>query len=68
MLLEICINALNRWFRFTIGTSLLVNVSRIKEINKHFNSCFIIKIDDMAQTRLQSGRGYYEQVKKLMEI
>jgi two-component system, LytTR family, response regulator len=46
----------------------LVNVSRIKEINKHFNSCFIIKIDDVAQTRLQSGRGYYEQVKRLMEI
>jgi two-component system LytT family response regulator len=51
-----------------IHRSLLVNVSRIKEINKHFNSCFIIKIDDHAQTRLQSGRGYYEQVKRLMEI
>jgi len=51
-----------------IHRSLLVNVSRIKEINKHFNSCFIIKIDDVAQTRLQSGRGYYELVKRLMEI
>ncbi len=51
-----------------IHRSLLVNVKRIKEINKHFNSCFIIKIDDVTQTRLQSGRGYYEQVKKLMEI
>jgi two-component system LytT family response regulator len=51
-----------------IHRSLLVNVSRIKEINKHFNSCFIIRIDDVTQTRLQSGRVYYEQVKALMEI
>jgi two-component system LytT family response regulator len=51
-----------------IHRSLLVNVSRIREINKHFNGCFILKIDDFAQTKLQSGRGYAEEVKRLMEI
>ena len=51
-----------------IHRSLLVNVSRIKEINKHFNSCFIIKIDDFNQTKLQSGRSYCDQVKGLLEI
>ncbi len=51
-----------------IHRSLLVNISRIREINKHFNGCFILKIDDFGQTKLQSGRGYYEQVRGLMEI
>lgn len=51
-----------------IHRSMLVNVSRIKEINKHFNGCFIIKIDDLSQTKLQSGRGYADEVKRLMEI
>jgi two-component system, LytTR family, response regulator len=51
-----------------IHRSLLVNVVRIKEINKYFNGCFVIKIDDVGQTKLQSGRSYGEQVKKLMEI
>lgn len=51
-----------------IHRSLLVNVSRIREINKHFNGCYIVKIDDFSQTKLQSGRGYGELVKRLMEI
>ncbi|MBL7971348.1 MAG: response regulator transcription factor [Prolixibacteraceae bacterium] len=51
-----------------IHRSLLVSVNRIKEINRHFNGCFIVRIDDIGQTKLQSGRGYGEQVKKLMEI
>jgi two-component system LytT family response regulator len=51
-----------------IHRSLLVNVSRVREISKHFNGCYIVKIDDVNQTRLQSGRSYSEQVKGLMEI
>jgi len=51
-----------------IHRSLLVNVSRIREISKHFNGCYIVKIDDVNQTKLQTGRGYSEQVKELMEI
>ena len=51
-----------------IHRSLLVNVSRIREINKHFNGCFILKIDDFVQTKLQSGSGYAEEVKRLLEI
>ena len=51
-----------------IHRSLLVNVSRIREINKHFNGCFILKIDDFVQTKLQSGRCYAEEVKRLLEI
>jgi two-component system LytT family response regulator len=51
-----------------IHRSLLVSINRIKEINRHFNGCFIVRIDDVNQTKLQSGRGYGEQVKRLMEI
>jgi two-component system LytT family response regulator len=51
-----------------IHRSLLVNISRIKEINKHFGSRYLIKMDDNRQSRLTTGRGYSEQVKSLMEI
>ena len=51
-----------------IHRSLLVNVSRIKEIDKHFSSRFVVKMDDVGQTKLVTGRNYCEQVKRLMEI
>lgn len=51
-----------------IQRALLVNVSRIKEIDKHFGGRFIIKMDDKVQTRLTSGRNYAERIKMLMEI
>lgn len=51
-----------------IHRSLLVNVSRIREINKHDGSRFVVKMDDSSQTKLLTGRGYCEQVRGLMEI
>ena len=51
-----------------IHRSLLVNVSRIREIDKHFGSRFILKMDDAGQTKLTSGRNYYDQIKEIMEI
>ena len=51
-----------------IHRSLLVNVSRIREINKHFSSRYLVKMDDSSQTKLLTGRGYCEQVRALMEI
>ena len=51
-----------------IHRSLLVNVKRIREINKHFSSRYVVKMDDSNQTKLLSGRGYCEMVKGLMEI
>ena len=51
-----------------IHRSLLVNVSRIHEINKHFSSRYVVKMDDSNQSKLLSGRGYCEQVRGLMEI
>lgn len=51
-----------------IHRSLLVNVSRIREIDKHYGSRYVVKMDDSSQTKLLSGRGYCEQVRGLMEI
>lgn len=51
-----------------IHRSLLVNVSRIREINKHFSSRYVVKMDDSNQSKLISGRAYCEQVRGLMEI
>ncbi len=51
-----------------IHRALLVNVSRIKEIDKHFSSRFVVKMDDTGQTKLISGRSYCDSVKMLMEI
>jgi len=51
-----------------IQRSLLINVSRIIEIDKHFGSRFIIKMDDAGHTKLTSGRNYYLQIKEIMEI
>ena len=51
-----------------IHRSLLVNVSRIREINKHYGSRFVVKMDDSFQSKLLTGRGYCEQVRGLMEI
>ena len=51
-----------------IHRSLLVNVVHIKEIDKHFSSRFVVKMDDIGQTKLISGRNYCEQLRMLMEI
>ena len=51
-----------------IHRSLLVNVAQIKEIDKHFSSRFVVKMDDTSQTKLISGRNYCEQLRMLMEI
>jgi two-component system, LytTR family, response regulator len=51
-----------------VHRSLLVNISRIREIDKHYGSRFILKMDDSEGTVLMTGRNYYDQVKMLTEI
>jgi two-component system LytT family response regulator len=51
-----------------IHRSLLVNVKLIKELDKHFSSRYVVKMDDICQTKLISGRNYCEKVRMLMEI
>jgi two-component system LytT family response regulator len=51
-----------------IQRSVLVNVKRIKEINRHFNGRYTIILDDLTKTRLVSGRNYSAQIRILLEI
>ena len=51
-----------------VHRSLLVNSNLIREINRHYGSRFILKMDDSEGTILMTGRNYYDQVKSLMEI
>jgi len=41
---------------------------RIMHIDKHFSSRFVVKMDDISQTKLIIGRNYSDQVRRLMEI
>lgn len=51
-----------------IQRSILVNRTRIKEIEKHYSGRYVVKLNDTAVTKLTSGKNYSEQIKKLLEI
>jgi two-component system LytT family response regulator len=51
-----------------IQRAVLVNSLLIKEINKHSNSRYIIRMNDINGSKLISGRNYCEQVRKFMEL
>lgn len=55
------------WF-IRVHKSFLVNKNLIKEIRKHFNNRFVMILDDYDQTKITSGRSYYQVVKELSEI
>lgn len=58
---------LPKWF-IRVHKSFLVNKNLIKEIHKHFNNRFVLILDDYDQSRITSGRSYYQAVKELSEI
>lgn len=51
-----------------IHRALLVNKKRISEIDKHFGSRFVIKMNDINQSKLMTGRNYCDKIRMLMEI
>ena len=51
-----------------IHKSLLANRSYIKEINRYLGNRFIIRMDDVNQSKLTSGRNYFDSIKALMKI
>ncbi|WP_162418614.1 LytR/AlgR family response regulator transcription factor [Cyclobacterium roseum] len=50
-----------------IHKSYLINKNLLKEIRKHFNSRFILIMDDYTQSNITSGRSYYHAVKSFLE-
>jgi len=51
-----------------VHKSFLVNKNLLKEIRKHFNNRFVLILDDYDQSKITSGRSYYQQIKDLFEI
>ncbi len=51
-----------------IHKSYLVNKNLLKEIRKHYNNRFVLILDDYNQSKITSGRSYYQAVKELSEL
>lgn len=51
-----------------VHKAYLVNKNLVKEIRKHFNNRFIFVLDDYDQSKITSGRSYYQSVRKFSEI
>lgn len=51
-----------------VHKSYLVNKKLLKEIRKHFNNRFVLILDDYDQSKITSGRSYYQIIKDLFEI
>lgn len=47
--------------------SYLVNKNLLKEIRKHFDSRFVLIMDDYTQSKITSGRSYFQAIKSLVE-
>lgn len=51
-----------------VHKSFIVNKNLLKEVRKHFNNRFVLIQDDYEQSRITSGRSYYQKIKDLFEI
>jgi two-component system, LytTR family, response regulator len=51
-----------------VSRSSIVNTTLIKELQKDFNSKFVLVMKDIKRSRIKTGSSYSEQVRRLMEI
>jgi len=54
-------------FFIRVHKSYLINKQLLKEIRKHFNNRFVLILDDYGQSKITSGRSYYQAIKSLLE-
>lgn len=50
-----------------VQRSTLVNVNHIKEFRKYFRGKYILVLDDVYDTKIETGRSYTDQVKELVQ-
>ena len=50
-----------------VHKSYLINKNLLKEIRKYFNNRFVLILDDYSQSKITSGRSYYQVIKSLLE-
>jgi two-component system, LytTR family, response regulator len=51
-----------------VSRANVLNVSQIKEIEKHFSGKFIVTMKDKSQTKIMTGSSYADNLKGLFEI
>ena len=50
-----------------VHKSYIINKNLLKEIRKHFNNRFVLLLDDYSQSKITSGRSYYQSIKSLLK-
>ncbi|MBD8487698.1 LytTR family transcriptional regulator DNA-binding domain-containing protein [Echinicola sp. CAU 1574] len=50
-----------------VHKSYLINKNLLKEINKYYNNRFVLVLDDYNQSKITSGRSYYQEIKSLLD-
>lgn len=50
-----------------VQRSILVNINHIKEFRKYFRGKYILVLDDVYDTKIETGRSYTDQVKELFQ-
>ncbi|MEA5259990.1 LytTR family transcriptional regulator DNA-binding domain-containing protein [Arcicella aquatica] len=51
-----------------ISRSCIVNATRIKELEKHFNGKYLVVMQDQKRSKLETGISFHDNLKRLMEI
>ncbi len=51
-----------------IQRSCIVNVSYIKEIKRYMGGRYVLKLNNLKNSKIISGRNYHEQIKQLMKF
>lgn len=51
-----------------ISRSTIVNTTRIRELERYFSGKYLVVMNDLKSSKLESGTTYQENVKRLMEI
>lgn len=50
-----------------VHKSYLINKNLLKEIRKYFNNRYVLILDDYRQSKITSGRSYYQAIKSLLQ-
>jgi len=51
-----------------VQKSFIINKEKIKEIYKHFNSRYVIIMNDKANTRITTGLTYYDFIRQDLDL
>lgn len=51
-----------------VHRSVIINKNSINEVQKYFNSRYVITLDNPKKTKITTGRSYYDKIKNLMAV